>query len=264
MPFVERHAGDVRASRRRRRSGAASRRTARAGRGADGRHPRAAVIDVPAPGPLLPAEALTEIPALNASRNASSTGSVYGLRAARDREVDHVDAVDDRLLDRGDRVGAEAALRRGRRGTRSRARPARCRRPGRGRRRTAPPRRRSRRRPSSSCACRDPRSRAASTSCVVLLQNSWPSEPTFAMYVSVNAYAPISLLLQVNVGPRWATSLPSPNWQRHGGPPARRGDARRRQHRMLRPDAGVDDADDDVRAGVAASRRATATRSWRR
>src|SRR5690242_4773350 len=33
---------------------------------------------VPAPGPLLPAEALTEMPALVASRNASSTGSVYG------------------------------------------------------------------------------------------------------------------------------------------------------------------------------------------
>src|SRR5262245_29612985 len=34
--------------------------------------------DVPAPGPLLPAEALTEIPAFVASRNAISTGSVYG------------------------------------------------------------------------------------------------------------------------------------------------------------------------------------------
>src|SRR5215218_705251 len=34
--------------------------------------------EVAEPGPLLPAEALTEIPALNASRNASSTGSVYG------------------------------------------------------------------------------------------------------------------------------------------------------------------------------------------
>ena len=32
--------------------------------------------EVPAPGPELPAEALTEIPALKASRNASSTGSV--------------------------------------------------------------------------------------------------------------------------------------------------------------------------------------------
>src|SRR5262249_26334861 len=34
---------------------------------------------VPAPGPLLPADALTEMPAWNASRNASSTGSVYGV-----------------------------------------------------------------------------------------------------------------------------------------------------------------------------------------
>ncbi len=34
--------------------------------------------EVPAPGPLLPAAALTEIPALVASRNASSTGSEYG------------------------------------------------------------------------------------------------------------------------------------------------------------------------------------------
>ena len=34
--------------------------------------------EVPAPGPLLPADALTEMPALTASRNASSTGSVYG------------------------------------------------------------------------------------------------------------------------------------------------------------------------------------------
>src|SRR4029079_16684507 len=34
--------------------------------------------DVPAPGPLFPAEALTVIPAFVASRNASSTGSVYG------------------------------------------------------------------------------------------------------------------------------------------------------------------------------------------
>ena len=34
--------------------------------------------EVPAPGPLLPAEALTEMPALVASRNASSTGSLYG------------------------------------------------------------------------------------------------------------------------------------------------------------------------------------------
>ena len=33
---------------------------------------------VEAPGPLLPAEALTEMPALVASRNASSTASVYG------------------------------------------------------------------------------------------------------------------------------------------------------------------------------------------
>src|SRR3954466_15749520 len=33
---------------------------------------------VAAPGPLLPADALTEIPALVASRNASSTGSLYG------------------------------------------------------------------------------------------------------------------------------------------------------------------------------------------
>ena len=35
--------------------------------------------EVPAAGPLLPAEALTEIPAWTASRNASSTASVYGL-----------------------------------------------------------------------------------------------------------------------------------------------------------------------------------------
>src|SRR5436190_22427326 len=34
--------------------------------------------DVPAPGPLLPAEALTEMPALVASRKAISTGSLYG------------------------------------------------------------------------------------------------------------------------------------------------------------------------------------------
>ena len=34
--------------------------------------------EVDAPGPLLPAEALTEIPALKASRKASSTGSEYG------------------------------------------------------------------------------------------------------------------------------------------------------------------------------------------
>src|SRR3954453_10457868 len=34
--------------------------------------------EVAAPGPLLPAEALTEIPAFVASRNASSTGSEYG------------------------------------------------------------------------------------------------------------------------------------------------------------------------------------------
>src|SRR5436305_667881 len=34
--------------------------------------------DVAEPGPLLPAEALTEMPALTASRKASSTGSVYG------------------------------------------------------------------------------------------------------------------------------------------------------------------------------------------
>src|SRR4051812_14599641 len=34
--------------------------------------------EAPAPGPLLPAEALTEIPALVASRNASSTASEYG------------------------------------------------------------------------------------------------------------------------------------------------------------------------------------------
>src|SRR4051812_14319779 len=33
------------------------------------------------------------------------------------------------------------------------------------------------------------------------------------MYVAVLAYAPMSLLLQVNVAPRWATSEPSPNWQ---------------------------------------------------
>src|SRR5215813_2491741 len=41
---------------------------------------------------------------------------------------------------------------------------------------------------------------------VVLLQNSWPSEPTDAMYVAVLAYAAISLLLHENAGPRWATS----------------------------------------------------------
>src|SRR3954454_10461571 len=34
---------------------------------------------VAAPGPELPAEALTEIPAWNASSNASSTASAYGL-----------------------------------------------------------------------------------------------------------------------------------------------------------------------------------------
>ena len=34
--------------------------------------------EVAAPGPALPADALTEIPALKASRKASSTGSVYG------------------------------------------------------------------------------------------------------------------------------------------------------------------------------------------
>ncbi len=34
---------------------------------------------VAGPGPLFPAEAFTEIPALNASRNASSTASPYGL-----------------------------------------------------------------------------------------------------------------------------------------------------------------------------------------
>src|SRR3954470_11748787 len=35
--------------------------------------------EVPAPGPLLPADAATEMPAFVASRNAISTGSVYGL-----------------------------------------------------------------------------------------------------------------------------------------------------------------------------------------
>ena len=34
---------------------------------------------VPAPGPLLPAEAATNTPAAYASRNASSTGSLYGF-----------------------------------------------------------------------------------------------------------------------------------------------------------------------------------------
>src|SRR6267142_193855 len=51
---------------------------------------------------------------------------------------------------------------------------------------------------------------------VVLLQNSFAPAPTFAMYVAVNAYAPTSLRLQANVGPRCATSLPSPNWQAYG------------------------------------------------
>src|SRR5689334_7155301 len=37
-----------------------------------------ACATVAGPGPSLPADALTEMPALNASRNASSTASVYG------------------------------------------------------------------------------------------------------------------------------------------------------------------------------------------
>ena len=75
----ERDARDCRASRRRRRSGAACEVNER------GPVEAPTVVthgppwsEVPAPGPELPAEALTEIPALNASRKASSTGSVYG------------------------------------------------------------------------------------------------------------------------------------------------------------------------------------------
>ncbi len=65
---------------------------------------------VASPGPSFPAEAFTRIPAAYASRNASSTPSVKALCPAADREVDHVDLVDDRLADRGDAVRLEAAL----------------------------------------------------------------------------------------------------------------------------------------------------------
>ena len=47
----------------------------------------------------------------------------------------------------------------------------------------------------------------------MLLQNSCPSEFWIDMYVCVKLYAPISLLLQANVGPRWATSEPFPKSQ---------------------------------------------------
>ena len=138
---------------------------ARAGRGADRRHPRAAVVG-----------------------RRRTRAAVAGRGVDRDACVERVE---ERELDRvactgcappeieklitltpsaiacctaDDRVGAEAAAARGRRGTRSRGRPGRYRRPGRARRRRGRPRRRSRRQPSSSCACRGPRSRAASTS----------------------------------------------------------------------------------------------------
>ena len=57
-----------------------------------------------APGPLLPAEAATNTPAAAALKNASSTGSTMESGEPRDRVVDDVDAVGDRVVDRGDRV----------------------------------------------------------------------------------------------------------------------------------------------------------------
>ncbi len=142
---------------------------------------------VAAAGPLLPADAFTEMPAWYASRKASSTGSVYGspppeiekLRtltpsaiacctAATESELKQPCAAQTRYIDR-------------------RARPARSRTPAHARRRRARPTGRSRLPPWSSCACRDPRGHAASTHAVVLLQNSFEPAPTFAMYVAMNA-----------------------------------------------------------------------------
>ena len=57
---------------------------------------------VAAPGPLLPAEAATKMPAEAADRKASSTGSSSGRPRAADRVVDHVDAVADGGVDSGD------------------------------------------------------------------------------------------------------------------------------------------------------------------
>ena len=63
---------------------------------------------VEAPGPELPAEVATKMPADAAARNASWTGAV-GSSAGADREVDHVDAVTDRCVDRRQDVGVVRA-----------------------------------------------------------------------------------------------------------------------------------------------------------
>ena len=79
---------------------------------------------------------------------------------------------------------------------------------------------------------------------VMSLQYSPESALMTDMYVSMNAYAPISLLLHANVGPRWATSPPSPNWQPYGRRGRRAGPCRRTSGaRARRP---CRDADGDV------------------
>ena len=66
--------------------------------------------DVPAPGPELPAEALTEMPAWTASRNASSTGSLYGCAPP---EIEKLMTSTPSMIACSmavDRIGAEAAV----------------------------------------------------------------------------------------------------------------------------------------------------------
>ena len=84
---------------------------ARAGRRADRGDPRAAVIRRPGTGPAVPGGCVNGDAGVGRVEERELDRVAVRVCAARDREVDDVDAVEDRLLDSGDRIGREAASR---------------------------------------------------------------------------------------------------------------------------------------------------------
>ena len=211
------------------------------GRGDRG-DPWAEVVGGARAGPLLPADAATNTPAAYASRNASSTGSVNGSRAAGDREVDHVDAVEDGLLRRQPRSPSRSSRRCRTPCRPRRTRPARCRGSRRGRHRAGWRARRPIRRWSMRCGCRALRCRGR---CPIGLRR------VVRQIGGQECLTADQLVVADERRRRAGVSGLSP--KSHGRPGCRRVSAagptaRVGEGRVLRPDTGVEHTDDHALA----------------
>ena len=219
--------------------------------GGDRGEPRAGCATVKLPGPSLPAEVATNTPASRGEEERDLDGVEVVRPGAADREVDHVDAVGDGLVDRCDavRVGATAVAGASSQQTLYAAMRARGAMPlilPKARRHPLPGCRCCRR-PSTPCGCRGRCSRAARGS---------PARRSSTPKPALKNCAPISFLLQSESGEalaRRAAILLEPTRERA---PSRFPLAAGRrpavgEARMVRHDPRVDDADDDALARVA-------------